>query len=208
MKPTLLVCAPTGIEARALRAGLGADAVCHTGFGPRRSARTVTRLALRNFDSLAVAGIGGGLAPASRSGEVVVGGELRGVHGTIHCRFAPQLVEELQQEGLQARCGPIVTTDHVVHGAERAELARTGALAVDMESAELARAAAGRPLVVARVLLDTPREPLPLAATPRRLRQALAGLRLLSASLDRWSRAVRQTAEESTRSTLPGEGFS
>ena len=35
-------------------------------------------------------------------------------------------------------------------------LARTGALAVDMESAWLAPAAAGRPFAVVRVVLDTP----------------------------------------------------
>jgi 4-hydroxy-3-methylbut-2-en-1-yl diphosphate reductase len=52
--------------------------------------------------------------------------------------------------------GPILSFDHLVHGAERAALAADGALAVDMESAWLAPVAAGSPFAVLRVVLDTP----------------------------------------------------
>ena len=61
-------------------------------------------------------------------------------------------------------------------GAERAVLAAEGALAVDMESAWLAPAAAGRPFAVVRVVLDTPASELhrPLATLVRG-RHGLAG---------------------------------
>lgn len=101
--------------------------------------------------------------------------------------------------------GPIATADHVVLGAERAALARSGALAVDMESAELARAARDHPLAVVRVLLDTPDEPLIGAGLPRRLHRALHVLRLLGAPLDRWSQAVR--GRSTTASVHTGEDF-
>jgi 4-hydroxy-3-methylbut-2-enyl diphosphate reductase len=63
-----------------------------------------------------------------------------------------------------------------VTGARRRELARTGALAVDMESAYVAESV--RPLAVLRVVFDTGRRPLrALAAGPqayRTLRRACA----------------------------------
>jgi 4-hydroxy-3-methylbut-2-enyl diphosphate reductase len=196
----LLVCAPMGIEARALRAGLPAAPVRRTGLGPRRSARSAGELT--GFGALAVAGLAGGLDPALSSGRIVVASELRGHRGTISCPYAPVLVADLIQQGLPVTCGPVVTTDHVVRGQERTALARTGALAVDMESAELAAAAGDRPLIVARVLLDTPNDPLPTAL--RRLAPALRRLRQLSPSLDRWSQSVPRN-EEHARTAAPGE---
>lgn len=200
---SLLVCAPMRIEARALRAGLPAGSVRRTGWGPRRSSESAGNLAAGRFSALAVAGLGGGLDPAIRSGRIVVASEVRGQHGIVSCPFAALLVEELARQGLPVTCGPVISTDHVVRGPERTELARSGALAVDMESAELAAAAHGRPLAVARVLLDTPRDPLPTAA--HRLRGALRRLQQLSHSLDRWSRAVPRV-EEHVRTVVPGEG--
>lgn len=225
MSAAMLVCAPLRIEARALRAGLDRRTVLRTGCGPARSARSAAFLAAGEDTDTAmvVAGLGGGLAPGFRSGDVVVGDELRDRDGTIHrriihcghidsdvircghyrCGHVSSLVDLLRQEGLRVHRGPIASADHVVLGTERAALARDGALAVDMESAELARGAHDRPLAVVRVLLDTPGEPLIGAGLPGRLHRALHVLRLLGVPLDRWSRAVH--GYETTTSVHTGE---
>src|SRR5439155_1136583 len=54
-----------------------------------------------------------------------------------------------------AHVGPIASADHLVVGGERAVLAATGAIAVDMESAWLAEAAGERPLGVLRAIVAT-----------------------------------------------------
>ena len=219
----MLVCAPLRIEARALRAGLDRRTVLRTGCGPARSARNAAVLAGEDT-AVVIAGLGGGLARGLRSGDVVVADELRDRDGTVHCGqlhcgysnpddvhyghygdSVSVLVDQLRQEDLRVHRGPIATADHVVLGAERAALARSGALAVDMESAELARAARHRPLAVVRVLLDTPDEPLIGAGLPRRLHRALHVLRLLGAPLDRWSQVVH--GRSTTASVHTGEDF-
>ncbi|MEV0088088.1 hypothetical protein [Saccharopolyspora sp. NPDC050642] len=186
----LLICAPLGIEAQALRAALGRDAVRRTGCGPRRSARAAAALAGADFDALVVAGLAGGVAAEVRSGDVIVADELRGRGGTVHCPVAASLAAHLRRAGFPVHCGPIATVDHLVHGARRGELARTGALAVDMESAVLAQAAGGRPLGVVRVVVDTARQPLLRPGTPSRALAALARLHAVGSCLPRWGRAV------------------
>ncbi|MFI0462606.1 hypothetical protein ACH347_00840 [Saccharopolyspora sp. 5N102] len=185
----LLICAPLGLEAQALRAALGRDAVRRTGCGPRRSARAAAALAGADFDVLVVAGLAGGVAAEVRSGDVIVADELRGRGGTVRCSAA-SLAAHLRRAGFPVHCGPIVTADHLVHGARRGELARTGALAVDMESAVLAQAAGGRPLGVVRVVVDTARQPLLRPGTPSRAVAALARLHAVGSCLPRWGRAV------------------
>jgi 4-hydroxy-3-methylbut-2-enyl diphosphate reductase len=81
--------------------------------------------------------------------------------------------------------------DHVVSGAERGELRRAGAIAVDMESAWLAEGASDRPFAVVRVVVDTPgrelRRPL---ATARGGVRALRTLRRAMPALRRWAGAA------------------
>ncbi|MEV0700991.1 hypothetical protein AB0I53_24185 [Saccharopolyspora sp. NPDC050389] len=186
----LLICAPLGLEAQALRAALGRDAVRRTGSGPRRSARSVAALARADFDVLVIAGLAGGVAAEVSSGDVIVADEVRGKRGTVRCPAAASLTAELRRVGFPVHCGPIATVDHVVHGARRGELARTGALAVDMESAVLAQAAGGRPLGVVRVVVDTARQPLLRPGTPSRALAALAWLHAVGSCLPRWGRTV------------------
>ncbi|MDR7299980.1 phosphorylase family protein [Haloactinomyces albus] len=199
MTSRLLVCAPLGMEARALRHAFGrgvagadpARVVVHrTGSGLRRSARSATVLVGRDFDAMAIAGLCGGLTPEVRSGDIVVGSRSRGPDTTERALAFRFLVDELRSRGLTVHTGPIVTTDHVVHGGERAALARTGALAVDMESAELATAAGDRPVAVVRVVLDTPREPLLRVASAHRAVAALRRLRSIGEPLVRWASAT------------------
>jgi hypothetical protein len=191
MTRPLLVCAPLHVEAHALRAGLGPDVVRRTGYGPRRSSRSAAELSGLDFDTMAVAGLAGGLADAVRSGDVVVASEVRGPRGTVRCTCASMLADELRGAGLTVHCGPIVSTDRLVVGARRAALAGAGALAVDLESAALGAGAGERPLAVVRVVTDTAREPLLAVRTPRRALRALRCLRSVGPCLDRWSRSVR-----------------
>lgn len=203
----LLVCAPLGLEARALRASLGSGLVRRTGCGPRRSARSAASLAGADFDVLVVAGLAGGVGAEVRPGDVIVADELRGQRGTVRCPAAPSLAAELRRAGFPVRCGPIATAGRVVHGARRAELARAGALAVDMESAVLAAAAGGRPFGVVRVVVDTARQPLLRPGTPNRALAALARLHAVGSCLPRWGRAVlrERTVPPEIRSAAPEE---
>src|SRR5215469_17100454 len=138
---TLMVCAPLGVEARALRRGLGRGhehvQVTRTGYGPIRAAAAATRIAMSAPEMLAVGGVGGGLVSDLRVGDVVVASEVTDGVTTVRCSSAPLVAGELRRAGLRARAGPIVTVDRLVRGSEHARLAATGAIAVDMESAAL-----------------------------------------------------------------------
>jgi 4-hydroxy-3-methylbut-2-enyl diphosphate reductase len=211
----LLVCAPLRLEARALRRGLrnvgqetgqpagqrteqvtgagpGAVRVVVTGYGPRRASARETMLRDQPFAAMAIAGVGGGLAADLRPGDLVVASEVTDGHTVIPCPSAALLAGELRRAGLRVRVGRVVTVDHLVRGAERERLAATGALVADMESAVLARAAAGRPLAVVRAVSDTPDRPL---VSPGVLGGGLAALRSLRAAgpaLARWAAAVAE----------------
>ncbi|RJQ86274.1 4-hydroxy-3-methylbut-2-enyl diphosphate reductase [Amycolatopsis panacis] len=175
-----VVCAPLRIEQLALRGAV------HTGLGPRRAAATAARLPA---GPRLVAGLGGGLAPHVRPGDLVVATEVRGPQGTVPVPSAPLLAGELRRRGLTVHTGPIVGSDHVVPERERAELAETGALAVDMESPWLA--APDAPFAAVRAIVDTAGAPL---LRPSTVSNGLAGLRSLRAAapvFTAWQRAVR-----------------
>ena len=95
----LLVCAPLGIEARALRATLGPGPVVRTGFGPARSAKSAAELARREFSALVVAGLAGGVGADLHPGDVVAASEVRG-RRTVPCSLLPGLWQELLRAGL------------------------------------------------------------------------------------------------------------
>jgi 4-hydroxy-3-methylbut-2-enyl diphosphate reductase len=174
--------------------GAGPDAVrvVVTGYGPRRASARETMLRDQPFAAMAIAGVGGGLAADLRPGDLVVASEVTDGHTVIPCPSAALLAGELRRAGLRVRVGRVVTVDHLVRGAERERLAATGALVADMESAVLARAAAGRPLAVVRAVSDTPDRPL---VSPGVLGGGLAALRSLRAAgpaLARWAAAVAE----------------
>ena len=165
----LLLIAPMWVEARLL--GKPAQ---RSGIGPRRARRAAARLASTTHDAVAIAGFAGALAPKLRPGDVVVASELRARDGRVvaECPGAEVIAGMLRRHGLSAQAGPVVSVRApAIGGRARAELRETsGALAVDMESAWLAPAAAGRPLVVARVVLDAPGEGVGAARAARALR--------------------------------------
>lgn len=204
----LLVAAPLRVEARAVRRGLSSGAlvgtVVRTGMGPARSTAAVPGLLARRPAVFAVAGVAGALTDALAPGDVVVASEIRstGAAGPVPTTGASGLADLLRSAGLSIHIGPIVSADHVVRGRERAELAASGALAVDMESAELAGAADGVPFAVLRVVVDTPARPLFRPATLVGGLTALRTLAKAGSALCDWASAM---VPETVRSTFPKE---
>jgi 4-hydroxy-3-methylbut-2-enyl diphosphate reductase len=208
---TVLVLAPLRIEVRALAPGLGDGAILQrTGMGPRRASAAAAAAARTNADAVAVAGFCGALDPALRPGDLVVATELRAPNATtIECPTAGLVAGALRRRGLNVHEGPLAGTSRLVRGAARAELRATGAIAVDMESAWLAAAAAGRPLAVVRAVLDTPSRELlnPFALAGGTVR-AFRALRAAAGVLDAWGRAAgpRTIALASPRASCAGVG--
>jgi 4-hydroxy-3-methylbut-2-en-1-yl diphosphate reductase len=189
----LLLLAPMGIEAALVRSGAPDATVAVTGIGPRRAARAARRSALNDAAGVAVTGFGGALASGLKPGDVVVASELLARDGKVLCTCpgAAVIAGMLRRSGLTAHVGPIVSVHGPAFGRVRAALARTGALLVDMESASLAPAAAGRPLAVVRVVLDTGRAQLghPLATAAGALRAGRA-LRRAAGVLSDWAQGI------------------
>jgi 4-hydroxy-3-methylbut-2-en-1-yl diphosphate reductase len=171
--PSLSFAVPLRIEALALRAGWPGAPVLHTGMGPARARVAAAKLG----DDALVVGVCGALDPSLKPGDVVVATELRGPGGDPLPSPGDAVAEALQSAGLRVRRGPIVSTERL------GRRPQGDALAVDMESWWLA---AGRPLAVARAVVDTPSRPL---VSPLTL---LSGPRAL-VSLQRMGRALRQT---------------
>jgi 4-hydroxy-3-methylbut-2-enyl diphosphate reductase len=152
----LLVLAPLRIECRAVRKGAPDASVLRTGAGPRRASDAAALASGRPARAVAVLGFCGALDPSLEPGSVVVADELRGANGAFACDCAEAVANALQSAGISARRGPLVSVKRIVRGQQRRELAASGAIAVDMESAWLAGAAAGRPFAALRAVVDTP----------------------------------------------------
>ncbi len=189
---------PLGIEARAVRRGLKSanSTVVRTGYGTSRAARFARRADQCRYDNapLIVMGVGGALTADLSPGDLVVATEV----GGVVCESAPLLAGELRRAGLRVHLGPVVTVDHLVRGAERAELAATGAILADMESAPLVASAGGRPVAVVRAVSDAPPRPEAQAnRTPRQVAgivsgglAALRSLRAAAPVVERWAAAA------------------
>jgi 4-hydroxy-3-methylbut-2-en-1-yl diphosphate reductase len=192
-KPRMVVCSPKGVEARATRRGLGdGGEVRRSGYGVTRAAAQARRLRDAPFGMLAVSGVGGGLSADLRPGDLVVGTEVTrpAAGGTpVSLPSAPLVAGELRRAGLRATAGAIVTVDHLFRRDERERQACERALAVDMESAELLTAAAGRPSIVIRAISDTPRRPVFSPWVIPGGIAALRSLRLAGPVLARWAAA-------------------
>jgi nucleoside phosphorylase len=178
--PLLIVCA-LRVERFALRGGLRATtaklpanvAIVRTGMGPQAAERAVTDAlhdpALRSAAVLTT-GFCAGLALGMRPGDVVVAEQ---------ARESETLAAAVKAAGHTVHIGRLAESDHVVRGAERAKLRAAGAIAVDMESAAMTRAALAqgpRPVAAARVVVDTPEYELLRVST---LRTGIAAFRVL-----------------------------
>jgi 4-hydroxy-3-methylbut-2-en-1-yl diphosphate reductase len=151
----------------------------------RRTGRS-RPLAAPPTGAVVVAGVAGALTGDLEPGDLVVATRVIGATGERELPAAPLLAGALRRAGLRVHLGPIVTTDHVVDDpAARAELAGTGAIAVDTESALLV--AGAEHAVVVRAIVDTPDHRLLSPGTPARGLAALNALRRAAPVLAEWS---------------------
>ena len=185
----LLVVTALRTEYAALAGQVPGALVERCGMGMKRVQAWVPRIAALAPDAVVVAGVGGGVNPELRAGDVVVASEVRDDIGRTVLRAAAPLVAALRQQGLRVHIGPMVSTDHIVTGPERERLARTGALAVDMESSAVVRALPTRdlPVAVVRVIVDTAYTPLGRLRTVGAGAKALRVLRRIGPSLRVWA---------------------
>jgi nucleoside phosphorylase len=186
-----VVCA-LRIERFALRKGAtrtAADpvAVLRTGMGPTAAHQAVVK-ALHDPElhdaAVLTTGFCAGLAPGMRPGDVVVADD--GHESAV-------LAAALKAAGHTVHMGTLAESDHVVRGAERAALAATGAIAVDMESAAMRRAAlseGAHRVAAARVVVDTPEYELVRVGTLRTGIIAFRVLRDLVPAFLEWHRTT------------------
>lgn len=203
----IMVLAPLSLEARAVRGGAPWADVRRIGMGPKRAARSAELAAQGGDRPIMIAGFCGALDPDLEPGDVVLASELRGPTGTIQCDDPTILAGVLRRAGLRVRIAPIASSQRIVRGDRRATLFRTGAVAVDMESAWIAPAKRSQPLVTLRVVLDTSRHELhrPLrtvsgAATAYRV------LRRAVSVVEDWARSLsaREVVLASPRASCAG----
>ncbi|MDN3060170.1 1-hydroxy-2-methyl-2-butenyl 4-diphosphate reductase [Streptomyces hygroscopicus] len=216
--PLLIACA-LGIERFALRgagAGAGAVTVLRTGMGPRSAERAVARALARGPGrparpgepggsgpgtppraAVIATGFCAGLAPGMHPGDLVVADETRDPAGSTVCTGVRVLADALSRPSPSGprravHLGPVVGSDHVVRGAERAALHRTGAIAVDMESAATLRTAVRhgvRPVAAVRVVVDAPEHELVRIGTLRGGISAFRVLRTVLPAFFHWHRS-------------------
>jgi nucleoside phosphorylase len=191
-QPPLLVVCALRVERFALRGDAAGPAagrvtVLRTGMGPEAADRAV-RAALRRPELLEAAilatGFCAGLAPGMRPGDVVVAGDGHGNQA---------LAAAIEAAGHTVHTGTLAESDHVVRGAERTALAATGAIAVDMESAAVRRAAlaeGAQHIATARVVVDTPEYELVRVGTLRTGITAFRVLRDLVPAFLEWHRTT------------------
>ncbi len=165
--------------------------------GAERARAAVRRHDPARASALAVAGLCGALDPALAPGSVFVAGRLETPEGDALTADAAGLDRALRARGIAAHTGALIGVERVVTGADRERLRAAGARAVDMESSWLARAAAGRPFAVLRVVVDAPGAELYRAGLLRHGWRALAALRRAAPALADWARSALP-AEEPT----------
>jgi 4-hydroxy-3-methylbut-2-en-1-yl diphosphate reductase len=135
---------------------------------------------------VALVGVAGGLAPELRTGDLVVASELREAGSTRVQALpaAPLVAAAFRRAGLKVCLGPLASSPRYVRGRERADLAASGAVAVDMESAWVMGSLVNHPLAVVRAISDTTDRGPVLGGA-----RALGSLLAVRAVLERWARA-------------------
>jgi len=190
----LLVFAPLRLEAASLGPSLRRRArVIRTGMGPARARIAAARgLAVEDARGVAVVGVCAGASRELSPGDVVLPSELRRPDGvSIPVPANRLLAASLRGQGLNVRMGPLASVESIAGPCERRYVAETGAVAVDMESAWLADAAAGRPLAVVRTVVEPSGREFLDPRTVLAGTRALLALRRASTVLEHWLDALR-----------------
>jgi 4-hydroxy-3-methylbut-2-enyl diphosphate reductase len=188
----LLVLAPLRIEAFAAR---HSGEVLRTGMGAARSRVAAVQVAERPARAVAVLGFCGALTDELEPGDVVLADELRGNGPPLKCQPSQQLLRELDEVGIAARVGPIISVPNLSRGAKRRRLAEDGSIAVDMETAWLAPAAAGRPFAALRAVVDTPSKELVRFSTVSSGIKAYRALGRAASALESWIQTLPDDKE-------------
>jgi 4-hydroxy-3-methylbut-2-enyl diphosphate reductase len=166
------------------------------GFGPDRARSAAVAAASRPGSAVAVLGFCGALDDSLEPGDVVVADELRVDGGEpVRCECSASVAGALTEAGVRARRGPLLSVPRMVRGRERARLAEDGSIAVDMESAWLAEAAAGRPFTALRAVVDTPSHELVRFSTLSGGIKAYRALGRAAGALERWADSLEAIKE-------------
>jgi 4-hydroxy-3-methylbut-2-enyl diphosphate reductase len=189
----ILVYAPLRVEEACLPASVRAHSrVIRSGMGRRRARIAAARGLAVEAAGVAVVGLCAAASPSLRTGDVLLGSELRRPDGDmLAAPGSRMLAAALRRRGLRPRSGTIASVERIAGPAERRFLAEQGVDAVDMESAWLADAAAGRPLAVLRVVVEEAGRELVDPRTAAAGAHALYELRRAAGVLEEWRRALR-----------------
>ncbi|MHB1565175.1 MAG: phosphorylase family protein [Acidiferrobacter sp.] len=146
----------------------GGDRLVIGGMGAAASTRAAAALEAAGAQGLVSWGTCGGLAPTLSPGTVIIADRVIDEDG--RCYRADDMLRRWAWQGsagLAVHSGSLISVAQVVAtvAAKRALFVRTGACAVDMESAAVARYAAcrGLPFVAIRTVVDPAQTPLPAA---------------------------------------------
>jgi hopanoid-associated phosphorylase len=164
----MIVVVGMAFEAR-IAAGLGVPVVC--GGDGKNLAVALARAMAAGCGGLISFGVAGGLAPALKPGSCIIGSSILDgdTHRPTDARWAQRLMRIIPSATLGSIAG---VHEPLAHASEKRSLHQeTGAIAVDMESHVVARAAEqhGVPLAAIRVIVDPVERTIP--------RSALAGSR-------------------------------
>ena len=212
-----MLCTPLRIEQAVLRRAGRSMRLVRTGMGPWRAAATAVALSSGSDPALVapvlIAGVGGGLTPQVRPGDVVVASEVRGSGADgrrVEVPSAPLLAGALRRLGLTVHIGPVSSVSRIAWAPAAAAPTHPVSglpcpLTVDMESAQFA--VLDVPFAVVRAIVDSTDHPLWHLGTLRRGMRALRVLRACQPALQWWAaatgpRQVLLTGSRSLRAAL------
>ncbi len=228
-KPEVAVVVALGLEGRSLRARLAAARSCtltlnQCGPGRGRAEHVADSALARGAGALVSWGLAGGLAPALRPGSVVLPRRVLGPDGVdfeTDAVWRSRIAEALGA-GFRLSEGPLLADGELLPSPvdKAAAASRTGAVAVDMESAGVGAAAAAArvPFVVIRAVADAAEDALPAGVEEwidERGNQRLARVVAAAVEPGRWPGLLRlalryararRTLDELARALAP-QGF-